>query len=216
MALPAFTLLTAVRLAKLISRPGAFTAIGDAGSGVGAVGTVKFNDLDSLAYDIVTNVIFAAHRVDASNNLLLKINPITGAHIPDAFGPGQDYLVVPGAPSQPSYKNVDDLSFDPTTGKLYATVNDSGTGGVLAIVDKDTAALTEIGTYNDLSTPGNLVDDIEGISFFNDGTLYASTGNNGPDPKDLNKLWRIDKQTGAATLIGPFPNTFVNLKLWAV
>ena len=198
------------KIGKIDLATGVFTAIGDAGSGVGSAGTIKFNDLDSLAYDMPANVIYAAHRVDATNDVLLKINPTTGAHIPDAFGPGKDYLVVPAPLSEPSYKNVDDLSFDPTTGKLYATINDSGTGGLLAIIDKDTAALTEIATYADLGTPGNWVDDIEGISFFNDGTLYASTGNNGPDNKDTNKLWQIDKQTGNATLIGPFPNTFVD------
>ncbi len=189
---------------------GAFTAIGPAGSGVGSVGTVKFNDLDGLAYDPAVNLIYASHRVDTSNDLLLKIDLATGAHIPNAFGVGQDYLVVPAPAAQPTWKNVDDLSFDPTTGELYATLNDSGEGGILVILNEATAALTEIGTYNEVNNPGNFVDDIEGISFFNDGTLFASTGNNGPDKKDINKLWWIDKSTGATTLIGLFPTSFVD------
>ncbi|CAN5862804.1 hypothetical protein BH10CHL1_BH10CHL1_15890 [soil metagenome] len=189
---------------------GVFTAIGPAGSGVGSVGTVKFNDLDGLAYDPSEDVIYASLRVDNSNDLLLKLNVATGAHIPNAFGAGKDYLVVPAPVAEPTWQNVDDLSFDPTTGKLYATLNDSGTGGILVVLNKTTAALTEMGTYNDLATPGNFVDDIEGISFFNDGNLFATTGNNGPDKKDINKLWWINKQTGAASLIGPFPTSFVD------
>ncbi|MCX6044424.1 MAG: carboxypeptidase regulatory-like domain-containing protein, partial [Chloroflexi bacterium] len=189
---------------------GGFTAIGPAGSGAGSVGTVKFNDLDGLAYDPSENVIYASHRVDNSNDLLLKIDVVTGARIANAFGAGKDYLIVPAPSGHPTWQNVDDLSFDPTTGKLYATLNDSGEGGLLVILNKATAALTEIGTYNDLNEPGNFVDDIEGISFFNDGNLFASTGNNGPDKKDINKLWWINKQTGAASLIGPFPTSFTD------
>lgn len=189
---------------------GAFTALGPAGSGSGALGKVSFNDLDSLAYELTTNTLFAAQRLRSGPDLLLQIDPATGAHIPNAFGAGIDYLVVPAPASQPSYQDVDDLAFDPTTGQLYATVNNGGSGGMLTIVNKADATLTAIGTYTDTGAPGNFVDDIEGISFFTDGTLYASTGNNGPDRQDRNKLWRLDKQTGAATLLGPFPATFID------
>lgn len=190
---------------------GLFTALPQpAGSGTGAEGPVKFTELDSLAYDLTTHTLFAAHRRGASQDLLLQLDPATGAHIPNAFGPSQDYLVVPAPASQPSFQDVDELAFDPTTGALYATVNDGGSGGLLVQVNKVTAALSAVGVYTDTATPGNFVDDIEAISFFADGTLYASTGNNGPDSQDKNKLWQIDKQTGAATLIGAFPVTFVD------
>ncbi|MFN8489795.1 MAG: SdrD B-like domain-containing protein [Caldilineaceae bacterium] len=189
---------------------GVFTRLGFAGTGTGSIGSVDFNDLDSLAYDITTNIIYASHRFDHDNDLLLKIDPATGAHIPNAFGPGKDYLVVPTPAGRPFFKDVDDLGIDPTTGELYATINDGGTEGILAKLDKNTAAVTEIAIYKDTKDPNNIVDDIEGMSFFNDGTLYGSTGNNGPDAHDSNKLWRIDKQTGMATLIGSFPANFID------
>jgi protocatechuate 3,4-dioxygenase beta subunit len=52
---------------------------------------------------------------------------------------------------------------------------------------------------------GQNVHDVEGLSFFNDGQLYGSTGNNGPSLSDRNKLVRIDKVTGVTTILGAFP-----------
>ena len=189
---------------------GAFTALGPAGSGLGVMGVVDFLDLDSLAYDGAMNVIYASHRFDHDNDLLLKLDPATGAHIANAFGPNQDYLVIPTPAGRPFYKDVDDMGLDPTTGELYATINDGGTEGILAKIDKNTAAVTELAMYKDANDPNNIVDDIEGMSFFNDGTLYGSTGDNGPDTHDSNKLWKVDKKTGISTLVGSFPANFVD------
>ncbi len=189
----------------------AFTAIGPAGTGRGSVGNVTFSDLDALAFDVASDTMYATHRVTGTNNndLLFKVDRTTGAHIPDAFGPGVDYLVVAAPASQPTFRDIDDMAFDPVTGELYAAANRGGTGGVLVIIDTTTGAVTEIGTFNDRLRIG-FVDDIEGISFYNNGTLYASTGNNGPDPLDKNKLYQIEKATGAVTEVGPFPDTFID------
>jgi len=149
----------------------AFTAIGPAGTGRGALGNITFNDLDSLAYEVETGTMYAAHRITGTNNndVMFKIDRTTGAHIPDAFGPGIDYLVVAAPASQPSFRDIDDMAFDPVTGELYATANRGGTGGVLVTINTTTGAVTEIGTYNDMLR-GGFVDDIEGISFYNNGT----------------------------------------------
>lgn len=189
---------------------GAFTAIGPAGTGTGTDGNVNFNDIDGISYDKTTKTLYGVLRRNPANDVLLKISLTTGAHIPNAFGPGQDYLVVPAPAGFPAFKDVDDLTFDPMHGDLYATIDDGGTGGILVKLDKNTAAVTIIGAYNDTSLAGNLVDDIEGLSFDTNGQLYGSTGNNGPDAKDKNRLFKLDKTTGAATLVGPFPSTFVD------
>jgi len=190
---------------------GLFTAIGAAGTGRGAVGNVAFTDLDALAHEMETGTMYAAHRVTGASNydLLFKIDRTTGAHIPDAFGIGVDYLVVAAPTSQPTFRDIDDMAFDPVTGELYATANRGGTGGLLVIINTTTGAVSEIGPYADTLNSG-FVDDIEGISFYNNGTLYASTGNNGPSLVDLNKLFSIEKATAATTEIGPFPNTFID------
>ncbi|MFN8489793.1 MAG: SdrD B-like domain-containing protein [Caldilineaceae bacterium] len=189
---------------------GAFTAIGPAGTGAGTAGNVNFNDIDGISYDRATKTLYGTLRRSTANDLLLKINLATGAHVPNAFGAGQDYLVIPAPAGFPTFTDVDDLTFDPTNGDLYATIDDGGTGGILVKMDKNTAAITIVGAYNDTSLAGNLVDDIEGLSFDMSGQLYGSTGNNGPDAGDKNRLFKLNKATGAATLIGPFPTTFVD------
>ena len=183
---------------------GAFTAIGAAGSGTGSAGTINFRVIIGLAYDLQTQTLYATQSRVGRNAILLKIDLQTGAHIPNAFGAGQDYLVIPpvlvnGQPAQ----NVDDFAFDPTSGLLYATVNVDGADGKLVIIDSTTAAVTEVGIFRDTAT-GNTVDNLEGLSFDVTGQLYASGGNHGPHPQDNNKLWRIDKQTGSATVVGSF------------
>lgn len=183
---------------------GAFTPIGAAGSGNGALGKINFNVIIGLAYDQQNNTLYATQSKDGQNAVLLQIDRQTGAYVPNAFGPGQDYAVIPtvlvnGQPAQ----NVDDLAFDPTSGLLYAAVNVDGADGKLIILDPATAAVTEVGIFRDPAT-GATVDNLEGLGFDATGQLYATGGNHGPHPQDNNKLWRIDKQTGAATLVGPF------------
>lgn len=183
---------------------GLFTAIGPIGSGNGVNGRINFRVIIGLAYDQQTNTLYATQSKVGQNAILLKIDPKTGAHVANAFGPGQDYLVIPtvlihGQAAQ----NVDDFEFDPTSGLLYAEVNVNGADGKLIVLDPTNAAVTEVGLFRDTAT-GATVDNLEGLSFDAAGQLYASDGNHGPHPQDNNKLWRIDKQTGAATLVGPF------------
>lgn len=183
---------------------GLFTAIGPIGSGNGTDGRINFRVIIGLAYDDQTNTLYATQSKVGQNAVLLKIDPKTGAHVANAFGPGQDYLVIPTVLiNGQAAQNVDDFEFDPTSGLLYAEVNVNGADGKLIVLDPATAAVTEIGLFRDTAT-GATVDNLEGLSFDATGQLYASGGNHGPHPQDNNKLWRIDKQTGAATLVGPF------------
>lgn len=184
---------------------GAFTAIGAAGTATGALGTLTMRALIGLAYDAQTDTFYATQSRSGQNAILVKINRQTGALIPNAFGLGQDYLVIPtvfvnGQPAQ----NVDDLAFDPTSGLLYAPVNVDGEEGKLIILDPATANVTEVGLFQDAGN-GNSITNLEGLLFDAAGQLYGSTGNHGAHTLDRNKFWRIDKQTGAASFVGAFP-----------
>ena len=65
------------------------------GSGDGSDGTEIFNDPDGLAFDPATGRLFATIRRGGSDeDLLIELDPTTGAHIPDAFGAGVDYVEV--------------------------------------------------------------------------------------------------------------------------
>ena len=188
-------------LGTLALDSGAFTQIGTFGEGDGDVGVIEMTDVDSLTYDITTDTLFGTHRrPNAPTDLLFKIDPATGAIIADGFGAGNDYVEI--AVTAAGDDDVDDIAADPFTGVLYAVVNSGGAGGTLITIDKVSGAITEVGPLGS--------DDIEGLGFLSDGstaTLYGSTGDNGPTLDANNKLFEIDKSSGASTLVNPFPET---------
>jgi hypothetical protein len=182
------------RLGTLDINSGAFTPLSSpAGTAVnGARGTIVLNDLDGLAYSLTEGVFFATHRPfnqapPAPNPLdvLVALDPATGAHIPGYFN-GDDYVEVSEVSGDfGPLRDVDGLAIDPVTGLLYAAINDSGQDGVLATIDPATGTATKLFTFR--FADGEIIDDIEAISFFNDGTLYASSGDNFTgDADDLN------------------------------
>ena len=85
-------------------------------------GTLSFSDVDGLAYDATTGVLYGSHRRSGSD-VLIQIDMTTGAHVPNAFGAGVDYVEI-----QPVFSNtlVDDIAIDPTTGTMYASTNSGG------------------------------------------------------------------------------------------
>ena len=182
-------------LGTLNMTDGTFTAVGgEFGSGNGAAGLVEFSDVDGLSYDAGSGILYGTDRRDEeAPDLLIQINRSTGAHVPNAFGPGVDYVEIDGPGL---LGDIDDIAVDPITGVMYAASNLGGDGGVLVTVDKATGAGTVVGEFG--------VDDIEGLAFFNDGQLYGSTGKDGQDPSTRNQLYRIDETTAAATLVAPF------------
>lgn len=183
------------------------------GSGNGTQGVVAFNDADGLFYDVANNILWGVQRVSSKPDVLFQIDPVTGARVANAFGAGKDYVEVqaPKAGSS-TLGDLDDIAIDPVDDVMYGAANSGGTGGILVMVDRITGATTPVAEFR-YPTPyglnpifaGQIVDDIEGLSFFNDGQLYGSTGNNGPDNNDKNQLFMLDKTTGAATRVGAFP-----------
>ena len=173
----------------------AFTARPEAfGTGSGALGEIEFDDVDGLTVDPATDILYGTHRQNnPQKDVMLQINSATGGHVPDAFGPGVDYVVVEG---DGVLNDVDDIAVDPITGQMYAATNNGGAGGVLVSVDKATGAGVVVGPFG--------VDDIEGLAYFNDGQLYGSTGKYSTGPDTTNELYLINENTGAATFVAPF------------
>lgn len=174
---------------------GQYTDIGpEYGDANGAEGTLPIDDVDGLAWDAGSDILYGTNRRSgADRDLLVQIDRTTGLIIQDAFGPGVGYVVIDG-PGVLS--DVDDIAVDPFTGVMYAASNDGGDGGVLITIDKNTGAATLVGEFG--------VDDIEGLAYFTDGQLYGSTGKEGRDPGTRNQLYRIDETTGQATFVGSF------------
>lgn len=180
---------------------GMFEPIGALGEGNGSAGRVRFNDVDSLTVDSSTNTLFGVQRrPNGAPDLLFKIDPASGAAMPNGFGTGVDYREI--SITAAGEDEVDDIAADPFTGVLYAVANRGGTDGTLITIDSRSGTISEIGPLN--------VDDIEGIGFFSSGsaaTLYGSTGDNGPLRAANSALYLLDKRNGNTTPVRAFPQS---------
>ena len=197
---PALGFTTGV-LGTIDAASAAFTPLGEHGScSTDGIDTVDVDDVDGISFQPFSGALWAVNRINEagpanSPDLLLQIDPATGAVVPDVFGPGISCLPVTG-----SAADIDDISFNPADGLLYGIASTAG-DDTLVSIDLTTAAATEIGV-----TGSSGVDDIEGLSFTPDGTLFGVTGNTNTGDPDSDSLWTIDVITGAATLVVQFPS----------
>ena len=180
------------QLGTLNLTTGIFTATASTfGTGNGFLGPLTFTDVDGLAFDIVSGTLYGAHRRSGAGNddLLIQINPTTGAHISNAFGAGIDYVVIASF-SVVGLADIDDISIDPSDAQMYASANNGGSGDRLVRIDASTGAVTDVGAFG--------VADMEGLSFDDSGQLLGTTGSAAP-VGERNRLYDINKSTGAAT-----------------
>ncbi len=149
------------------------------GTGSGSAGNITFSDVDSLAFDHVNGTLWGVHSRGGSD-ALFQIDTDTGAHIPDAFGSGVDYVLISGTGIGGS---IDDIAIEPSTGTMYAS---DTSNSQLISVNTSTGAGTVVGGF------GSSID-MEGMGFHFDGTLYGTEGQ---------RLYTINTSTGAATQVG--------------
>lgn len=165
------------------------------GSGNGAMGTVNFNDADGITFDSTTGIMYGVQRLRDKNapvdpdDVIFQIDPLTGQHIPNAFGAGVDYVVVMSVLND--FHDIDDMTIDPTDGQMYAIANNGGAGDALVKLNKATGAETLVGVLG--------VDDMEGLTFDPGGQLLGTTGKTS-NGANSNRLFRIDKTTGLANV----------------
>ena len=94
----------------------------------GSSGDFTAVDIDGLSFQHDTGVLYGVHRRETGTtsaylDLLLQINPATGLHIEDAFGAGEDYVVLRTNTLPVALYDIDDISFHPRTHVLYAVAN---------------------------------------------------------------------------------------------
>jgi len=145
-----------------------------------------FNDVDSLAFDAITGIFWGTNRttiiddngfVDGNPpDILFQIDPITGSFVPDAFpdpiNPGQ---------------RVDYVEVDPITDLALSD---------MPLADIDDIAIDPVfGVMFAIMNEG-------GLSFFNDGQLYGSTGKDSLAGRNV--LWQINKETAVISYVGEF------------
>ena len=176
------------QLGTLSTTTGVFTALPSTfGTGSGALGNITFNDVDGLTYDATTSTLYGSER-QSGTDVLIQINMATGAHVPNAFGAGIDYVPMP-----PILGNsiTDDIAVDPTTGIMYAAVNSGGSTDRLIRIDKTTGATTDVALIT--------VPDIEGLGTDPTGQLWGTSGTQGI-------LYELDKVTGIGSNGRPINN----------
>ncbi|MFZ5365172.1 MAG: peptidoglycan-binding protein [Patescibacteria group bacterium] len=158
------------QLGTINQSTGAFSALPNPiGSGNGSLGVLAFNDVDGLAFDPWTSVLYGTVRRDPGKDLLIKINPATGARIANAFGTGVDYVVID---ETGVFDDVDDISINPLDDKMY-TIGNQGhlTEDQLLIINKLTGAISVQANFGII--PGY---DIEGMAFSSDGRMWGTRG----------------------------------------
>jgi uncharacterized repeat protein (TIGR01451 family) len=177
---------------------GRFTAIGTVlGTVNGSAGTVSISDVDSMAFDPITNILYAVDRSNTAPDRMIIIDSATGTADPNAFGTNIGYIEVTDNNAATNWdEDIDDLAIDPSDAQLYAIANSGGAGDHLITLDRNTGALTDIGILT--------TNDMEGLSFFNDGTLYGTTGAASSTTTDRDALWRINTSNANATKIANF------------
>ncbi len=176
------------RMGQINLKTGAFTPLPEVyGSGNGSLGLLTFIEVEGLTFDGTSNTLFGSVKIEGTDDILIQINPQTGAHIPEAFGAGIDYVTISGAGILPI---VEDLAINPINGKMFALSRETPGNDLLIIVEKSTGVSTVIGPLGE--------DIIEGLGFDNEGRLFATPGATTSPPQ---RFYEIDITTGAASEI---------------
>jgi uncharacterized repeat protein (TIGR01451 family) len=157
------------------------------GTGSGTLGNISFTDVDGLTYDATTGVLYGVER-QSGTDVLIQIDMATGAHVPNAFGAGIDYVPLPPIGGN---SITDDIAIDPTTGVMYAAVNSGGSTDRLITIDKATGATTDVALIT--------VPDIEGLGTDPTGQLWGTSGTQGV-------LYELNKATGVGSNGRPINN----------
>jgi hypothetical protein len=174
---------------------GTFTALGAVGNIRGTFGTLAVNDVDGLTVNPFTTAIYGSLRRGGAD-VFFRINPTTGGVVPDNFGAGIDYVPLTGTGVG---GDIDDFMIDPFTGIMYGANSDGGTfNSQLVIINYNTGATTVVGSFDGTGMNRNM--DIEGIGSSDCGAIYATSGNSGSGTVN-NRLYSVNKMTGAATVI---------------
>lgn len=159
------------------------------------IGTLGTREVETLAFQPSTGALFTAER-----DRLRKVDLATAITTPATrpFGSGR------GVQGTLRLGDVQGLSFEPTSGALYAVMRRSQAGklDLLFRVDPQTGALVRdafgAGTdYVPISGSG-VLPDVDDIAFIASGLLYGVSNNAGAG----GVLITIDPATGAGTVIG--------------
>jgi hypothetical protein len=149
------------RLGVISAVTGLFAPLGGPfGSGSGPQGTIAFTAVHGIAFDPSSGALYAVHNVVGDDDVLFRVDPLTGARVAGAFG-GADYLVIRGEATK---KENLDIAFDPASGLLFTLALEPGSTGAvrLGTIDLATGYQTLRNGKLDSLSPRGLAFDAEG------------------------------------------------------
>lgn len=196
-------------LGRLNVLNGTFTSIGTLGTANGEAGPILINDVDGLTFDPINNELIGSHRVSGTgpgtNDLLVKINPLTGALITSAFidtnGNPADYAVIEEAFDSTVGSvvyDIEDIALNPYNGELFVIQNQNGPG-LITIINSVTGEIDAI--IYDTSD-----DNLRGLGFNGYGELFATSGEDNLDPSQ-NSFIVIDYLNTTSTVVSAIDPT---------
>ncbi len=182
----------------------AYTSIGEFGTGGGSDGELLFDDVDGLAFHPQSLELWGTFRRSSDSDALFKIDYSTGAHIPDVFGPGVDYLIPDfdgdNGGAVCDEHDMDDIAIS-EDGRFFVQVDQGGNNQQLGELELDSNGVPTgrfLSCVDIVDVNGDRVDDMEGTGFDHLGVMWGTTGNSGSSSTD-DRLWKIDFTTGEAT-----------------
>lgn len=146
---------------------GLFTSMGqvdNGGTADGPDGAQSMNDVDGLAFDPRTGVLWASNRRSGDFDLLFQIDPSTGRFVSDIFGT-DDYIEIAGSGV---YQNFDDIAISPADGVIYGVSNNGSMDQILSIT-VPTGVVTVVSSLLTAT-------DVEGLAFSMENKMYGIEG----------------------------------------
>ncbi len=144
------------QLHRVDTATGAVSTIGPFGSS----GATVFNQIETLAFDPTTGVLYASHYRPGNLDLIIQVDPATGSVVPDAFGVGIDY--VPFSSDKVVQQSLLGLAID-GTGQMWGMGSDYSNQEKLHSIDKTTGTAVADITSRDVS----------GLAYDPQGTLWG-------------------------------------------
>lgn len=169
---------------------GQYTTIGQFGSAFGANGWQSLSEINGISFHPITHELYGVAKKGSGNpDLLFKIDIDTGQVVRDGFGAGHDYLLLDTDPV--AGDSVDDFAID-RNGTAYLSDSRRLLRADLDL-DNVTSSISVVGAFD------TDINDMEGLAFDKYGRLWGTTGRNNSPTSNENKLWEVNKLTGAAT-----------------
>ncbi len=157
------------------------------GGGDGSDGYKEFVNVDALAFDPNTGELFGIVLEDGYDDLLVQIDPRTGAAVEDAFG-GDDYLQLEKIGG---LDDVTGIAIHPTTGALWGVYADN-TESRLALLDRDNGDILSVVRLGGGVVAGDL--DIDA-----NGDMWTI----GEDARGQQQIWQVTPSTGEVSNAHP-------------